>query len=421
MHSVRPVSPRAGGAISHYPSPSYDAERRAPMTGREAYARSQQNRRVTSMTVEAKAEVVDHHDPASLLGRMHDEIRSVCTEAPAVWRRCADQACIGSGRPRAIVLTGCGDSYYAGLSVRQLMEDLTGIPTVVWPAMEVTISPSHLLSPEALLVGVSVSGKVGRTIEAVEAHTARGGGTVAVTASTTSRLAATAGRAVITGVHGTPGPVPGTSTYVASVLGLMSIGIGLAQESRQAAANEQVFATLGMLPNLLPEAERFSRKVVTDLREPFFAVGSGADAGTAHFAVAKFLEAAGVIGVPQDLEEWAHEQYFATDESRTLLLCVNDERVLDRGRDVAEMASSVGGRVAGVGLAALDSRCAVSVGIPAVGAAMAPLLAWLPFAEAALEYARQFSRFPFGTDRPDRMDIADRSIYAPSTTRAARA
>ncbi len=370
------------------------------------------------MSVEAAA--VDHSDPASLLGRMHDEIRSALTEAPGVWRRCTERAGGLSGRPQALVLTGCGDSFYAGLAVRQLMEHLTGVPTVVWPAMEVTTAPSCLLSPEALLVGVSVSGKVGRTIEAVEAHAARGGRTVAVTASPTSPLAGTADVTVVTGVPGTPGPVPGTSTYVASLLGLMSVGLGLSEEARRPAVDQQVMDALGMLPDLLPEAERLAREVVGGLQEPFFAVGTGADAGTAHFAVAKFLEAAGVVGVPQDLEEWAHEQYFATDGRRTLFLCVNDERAVARGREVAAMAGSVGGRVVGVGLPALTDRCALGLGLPAVGAAMAPLLAWLPFAEAALEYARAFSRFPFGTDRPDRMDIADRSIYVPAATAAPR-
>ena len=356
---------------------------------------------------------VNRDDPVALLDRMETEIRAFLTEAPTVWRRCADQACGPLVRPQALVLTGCGDSYYAGLAVRQLMEDLTGIPTVVWPAMEVTTAPSRLLSSEALLVGISVSGKVGRTIEAVEAHAARGGQTVAVTASPSSRLAQTASKAVVTGVYGTPGPVPGTSTYVASLLGLISIGVSLAEQSRRSAVHTKVLSTLGMLPDLLPEAQRFARDVVTHLTEPFFAVGTGADAGTAHFAVAKFLEAAGVVGVPQDLEEWAHEQYFATDERRTLFLCVNDERAIARGLEVAAMAGSVGGRVAGVGLAALGTQCGVALPIPAVGAAMAPLLAWLPFAEAALEYARRFSRFPFGTDSSGRMDIADRSIYVP--------
>ena len=132
-----------------------------------------------------------------------------------------------------------------------------------------------------------------------------------------------------------------------------------------------------------------------------------------HFGTAKLLEAAGLVGVAQDLEEWAHEQYFATDSSRTILLCVNDPRALGRGVEVAAMAAAVGGRVAWIGL---DSPAGLSLPLPAVDPLLAPLVAWLPFALIALEYARRHGRFPFGTDRRDRMAIADRSIYVPTTS-----
>jgi len=352
-------------------------------------------------------------DPASLLGRMRDEISFICAHAPEVWERCLAQAEAPSERPSALVLTGCGDSYYAGLAVRSLLEDLTGLPTLVWPAMEVVTVPSLLLSGDALLVGVSVSGKVGRTIEAVAAHAARDGRTVAVTAFAESRLAATTDAAVVTGVTGTPGPVPGTSTYVASLLGLMSIGVALAQPGRAADANRDVLRALRLLPDSVAAAERFAADVAVDLKEPFFVVGTGADAGTAHYAAAKFLEAAGLVGVASDLEEWAHEQYFATDASRTLLMSVTDERLVERAGQVAAMARSVEGRVAAVGSPALGPAADIAMTLPSVGAATAPLLAWLPFALAALHFSRGNCRFPFGTDRANRMSIADRSIYAP--------
>ncbi len=354
-------------------------------------------------------------DPASLLGRMRDEISFICENATQVWERCLAQAEALSQRPSALVLTGCGDSYYAGLAVRPLLEDLTGLPVLVWPAMEVVTVPGPLLSRDALLVGVSVSGKVGRTIEAVSVHAARNGRTAAVTAFADGRLAATADAVVVTGVTGTPGPVPGTSTYVASLLGVMSIGVALARPGRAVDAVRDVARALRMLPDTVSAAERFAAEVAVGLKEPFFVVGTGADAGTAHYAAAKFLEAAGLVGVPQDLEEWAHEQYFATDASRTLLMSVTEERLVERAEQVAAMARSVGGRVAVVGLPALEPAADVAMTIPPVGAATAPLLAWLPFALAALQFSRVNSRYPFGTDRSNRMSIVDRSIYVPAS------
>lgn len=357
---------------------------------------------------------VDSGDPSSLLDRMHAEIVSICADAPGVWRTCSGIEPSTGRPPRAVVLTGCGDSLYACLAVRELVEELTGIPAVVWPAMEVATSPSRLLSEDALLVGVSVSGKVGRTIEAVEAHASRGGRTIAVTSSASSPLARAAGSAVVHEVLGTPGPVPATSTYVASLLGLMSVAAGLAGRSAREATGERVLSTLAVLPELLTSAQGFAHEVAPQLSEPFFTVGTGVDAGTVHFASAKLLEAAGLVGVPQDLEEWAHEQYFATDPSRTLLLCVTDKRALTRGHEVAAMAAGVGGRVAWVGLAAPALPDAATLRLPRMDAVMSPLVAWLPFAMTALQHARQFSRFPFGTDRANRMSIADSSIYVPA-------
>lgn len=359
---------------------------------------------------------VDPGDPSSLLDRMRAELTAICADAPQVWQTCAAVALPAGPAPSAVVLTGCGDSLYACFAVRELVEELTGIPTVAWPAMEVATAPSRLLSSDALLVGVSVSGKVGRTIEAVEAHARRGGATVAVTSAATSRLAAVADTAIVHGVLGTPGPVPATSTYVASLLGLMSVAAGLAGEPDRAATGARVLGALALLPALRAKAEDFAREVAPHLREPFFAAATGVDAGTVHYATAKLLEAAGLVGVPQDLEEWAHEQYFATDPSRTLLLCVTDERALVRGHEVAAMAAGVGGRVAWVGLAGPASPTSATLRLPATDAAMSPLVAWLPFALTALEFARQFSRYPFGTDRADRMTIADSAIYVPTAT-----
>lgn len=352
------------------------------------------------------------HTPEAILSRMSEEIRAICDEAPRVWEACVEQAAAQDSRPgEQLILTGCGDSYYAGLATRRALEEMTGRPVVALPAFEV----AHYLGPatkNADLVGVSVSGKVGRTIEAVEAHAARGGEVAAVTAYPDSDLARTAGRVVATGVRGTPGPVPGTANYVASMLGLLALGAAEAQGSGWVDA---VTGVLSGLPAVLERALEAMPAAVAGVQEPVFTVGSGPDWGTANYAVAKLLEAAGAVGVPQDLEEWAHEQYFVTDHTRTVVVFGHDEAAGAGARRVAQMTSAVGGNVVGFGSAFGDDA---HTELPAVPPFLSPLVTWVPAAVFARQFALHNDRYPFGIDRPGRMQTVDEQIYVPRPSRA---
>ena len=352
------------------------------------------------------------HERSAILGRMREEISAICMQAPDVWRRCLAEVTGMSTPPATTVLTGCGDSYYAGLAVRQALEAMLGTPVVSWPAMDVVSYPSRLLD-DATLVAVSVSGKVGRTIDAVTAHNSRGAATVAVTAHGDSDLGQAAGGVIATGVRGTPGPVPGTANYVASMLGLLAFGAGASTNDGDAAAIE---STLAELPQLFERASNFFPDVVASVEEPVFIVGSGPDFGTANFASAKLLEAAGAVGVPQDLEEWAHEQYFTTRNGRTVLIFGNDPSAEAGARQVAQMATAVGGQTIGVGR---NVNWAVSHGfhLPDTPLGLSPLLSWVPAAVFALEFAQRHQGCPFGIDQPGRMNTVDANIYVSSPSR----
>jgi glucosamine--fructose-6-phosphate aminotransferase (isomerizing) len=353
------------------------------------------------------------HEKSAILARMREEISAICTEAPQVWQRCLTQAGGISTLPGTTVITGCGDSNYAGLAVRQALEGMLGRPVIAWPAMDAASYPSRVLG-EALLIAVSVSGKVGRTIDAVTAHNRRGGTTVAVTAYDDSDLAQAAGDVIATGVRGTPGPVPGTANYVASILGLLAFG---AVRSGRDAIAADIVSVLAELPGLLQRTTEFFRETVREVQEPVFMVGSGPDWGTANYATAKLLEAAGAVSVPQDLEEWAHEQYFATGEGRTVLAFGHDDAAQTGARQVAEMAAAVGGRTIGIGRN-LGPAVERALRLPETPPGLSPLLTWLPAALFALEFAEYHQRSPFGLDQIGRMQTVDQNIFVASPSRA---
>ncbi len=86
-----------------------------------------------------------------------------------------------------VVLTGCGDSYFAGLAVRLAFERAAGVRCRVVEALELARYEVRYVSaePAPLLVAVSYSGEVGRTIEAAAAAQRFGWHTAALTGQPT--------------------------------------------------------------------------------------------------------------------------------------------------------------------------------------------------------------------------------------------
>ena len=154
------------------------------------------------------------------------------------------------------------------------------------------------------------------------------------------------------------------------------------------------------------------------LTPPFFSLGSGPDLGIAWYGVAKFVEAASTVGLAQDLEEWAHEQYFTTTPATSVFVHASTERVLERARRVASSVLKVGGRLITIGPEPLGLSNEHHVAIPSIAEVLQPLVGWIPMATLALAYARMDDRQPFGIDLADRMQTVDDDIYLTRPSRA---
>lgn len=360
------------------------------------------------------------HQPDAILSRMEIELSAAGAAGIEAWPQIREAArSIPSAPPAAIILTGCGDSYYAALGLRGLVELAAGVPVVVQPAMEAVSFPSVLADPAALLVGISVSGKVERTIEALAEHARRGGRTASISAHIDSDLAQAADAAIPTGLRGTPGPVPGTANYLGSLLGLVALAAELAERrGTPLGSAERVPSTLQALSDLVERGGDLASAEASALRPPFFSLGSGPDYGTAWFGVAKFIEAAATVGVAQDLEEWAHEQFFTTRPGTTVFVHATTARVHERARRVAGSVVKVDGRLVSVAPEPLGLDGEHHWPLPDLDEHLLPLVAWAPVAMTALAYARHAERFPFGIDQPNRMQTVDEDIYLARPRRA---
>jgi glucosamine 6-phosphate synthetase-like amidotransferase/phosphosugar isomerase protein len=260
---------------------------------------------------------------------------------------------------------------------------------------------------------------VERTIQAVIEQRRRGGATVSISAHADSDLGQAADAAIATGLRGTPGPVPGTANFLGSMLGLVAIALELGERNGAGhLADASVLDALAALSRVVGEGEARARSEARVLEPPFFAIGSGPDFGTAWFGVAKFIEAAATVAVAQDLEEWAHEQFFTTRPGTTVFVHASTAATVERARRVAGSVVKVGGRLVTIGFDRLGVDGEHHWPLPRVDERLAPLVTWAPVAMTALAYARHAGRYPFGIDLPERMRTVDEDIYLPQPSRA---
>jgi glucosamine--fructose-6-phosphate aminotransferase (isomerizing) len=244
-----------------------------------------------------------------------------------------------------VVLCGCGDSHHAARNLEMAMAVWTGRRVRSAPAMEA----SRYLLPEiyptahkTLVIGISASGEVARTLEAIEVATSMGALTLAFTGSTESTLARTAQMSL--SISTPPMPVgPGLINYLASLLMGFSATVALAPVPRR----KELERCLGQTPDVLRDwhggqiemgkefAQGYSEGAIVFL-------GTGPAYGSALFSAAKLIEAAGLQAWGQDVEEWAHLEYFCEPSSMPTWMLSSRGRSSSRESEVEAAARVIG-------------------------------------------------------------------------------
>ena len=260
--------------------------------------------------------------------------------------------------PSRVYLTGCGDSWYCGLSSRFAFEEWAGLSTEATQAMEFSRYLVRYAPPDALVVGISNSGRVSRTIEAIQRAKQRGLATLAGTGDPRSPIGRAADAALDL-AYAERRFAPGTSSYLASLVLLYCLALRLA-ELRGRLSRADVRTKLAEIAGL---SEAIRRSI--DAQKPLLGalgarvqladkvmfLGAGPNYGTAFFSMAKVIEAARHNTVGQELEEWAHEQYFVTDPSSFVFVLAPPGAGLDRAREQLRALRDIGA----VGIAVCDA------------------------------------------------------------------
>ena len=283
-------------------------------------------------------------------------IRDIVKPFDAAARRAFDfETCTSVKR---IYLVGCGDSHHAPVGAELAFHQLTGVPTQALSSLPFSRYSAGFLPDTGpgtnLVICVSVSGEVSRTIEAMDLARKAGATAVALTGNPGGPLGAVAETVFETAVPPLPDElagmvVPGIRSYLASQIALLLAALRIAEvrgslTTADADAEREAIAELA---DAVEETIQVCEPIVDDLVQRwrdarlFEFVGAGPLYGVAMFSAAKVLEASGDAALAQETEEWSHLQYFAADADTPLILLSANQFDADRMAEVARAAQSI--------------------------------------------------------------------------------
>ena len=228
---------------------------------------------------------------------------------------------------KRVVITGCGDSHMAGVAAELAFEQIACMPTEPMRAMKARYAAPYKLSHfprNPLVFGISVSGTVSRTREAIGLFRRQGLPTVAITGNPQSPLAQAAEKVLDCSVPDFPF-APGVRSYRMSLLALYLLAIRLGEVQERYSQQEanglrhelrQTADAIEATTEAVNERVRELAQAVAE-EKSFVFVGDGPNFGTALFGAAKVIEATGRHAMGQETEEWAHLQYFTDVENAT--------------------------------------------------------------------------------------------------------
>ncbi len=283
-------------------------------------------------------------------------VRGVAEAVRGQWAAALPQS--DARRIRRLVISGCGDSLFAGVAARLAIERLGGLPCEPLDAMECGRYASVRFSGDVAVIGISNSGTTSRVLESLALAARAGALTVALTGTDDSPLQRIAGGGIVRPIVGAGGRERPTARverhlgeYIGTLAALYHLALhlgaarGAITEHERRAEADAVEGAAAMAQHALADGPERAAHVLEHLRDAdrVFYLGAGPGYGTALFGAAKLLEEVPLCGIPQQLEAWAHLQYFLTmvEGARTRVVVVappgdGTDRAVEVLRSIAE-------------------------------------------------------------------------------------
>ncbi len=266
---------------------------------------------------------------------------------------------------RQIILTGCGDSFYAGLGTRFFFNKLCGVPALGLNAMDtgryILFDAHPELARATLVMTTSVSGRVTRTIEAMRVAKHVGALTIAITGSPEAPLAQACRHLIDCTIPDLPNPggdiIPGVRSYRMTLIVHYLLALHFAETTGQLSKEDgnlyraRLLECADAIEETLEKSMRAARGLANTFADQdyFLFVGHGPHRATAEFSAAKVIEAAGLSAYGQDTEEWAHIQHYenARPAMPTFLFC-SGQRGHDRVQHLIPHIKNTGRTLIGI-------------------------------------------------------------------------
>lgn len=254
-----------------------------------------------------------------------------------------------------IFTAGCGDSFYVGLAAELVLERWAGLPVEPFPSMQFARYALPQAPAGSALFAISNSGRVARTIEAAILARRAGLDTIALTSNPQSPLARET-QGVLGAELPQQGFSPGICGYVQALLLLYLTALHLGElrghlsQDDGRRLREQIRGVADLWEEALSRLEGPVRQLSEELKgeDLLVFVGSGPSYATALFSAAKVVEASGVASLGQDLEEWAHIQFFCRREGVPTFLLLPEGASISRAHELVGAMKDVGARTIGV-------------------------------------------------------------------------
>lgn len=230
-------------------------------------------------------------------------------------------------KPRRVLISGCGDCFFAAMSMKETLSGWLGLPVEVVSSLELARHLPHSAVEEPVLVLLlSKSGGAARVVEAAQRMAAWKVPVVALTAKPESPLAQAAEHLLQLRIPAFES-APGVRSYTAMMLGLSVLGAALSQSwgvggMEPARCAEGLGQALHLLEGCLSQWDQLAfdlARLKSNARSAEL-IGGGIDAGAAWYTGAKFYETAGLPASCVDCEDWFHLNYFAAPRAEMLTM-----------------------------------------------------------------------------------------------------
>jgi len=308
------------------------------------------------------------------------------------------------------------------MATRFAFEAWTGIPTEGVQALDFSRYLVKYAPKNSLVLAISNSGRVARTLESVIQARKYGLMTLAATTNFNEGIAKEADYAIELG-YSEMKFAPGTSSYMASLIVQYCLAIYLAEvagrfDTKQAQEKLEEIAALAepmekTIEKNLPILEVLAKE--TKLSDPVIFIGGGPNYGTAFFSMAKVIETARTSAVGQELEEWAHEQYFFTNQDTLTFVITPPGASTNRAREQMYAIKEMGSKcVAVCGIDDQETINLADLAVPVVGdfdELLSPIVYCIPGEIFGFHFAVVNNLKMLGFDNPKIKEVNFRQIF----------